>query len=86
MKKRSFVIAVLAVVFTIGIAAVVLPRATAQVQVGPSYVPVGTAASGGSSTAWFHHPSTGRVVACQTIPGGAASTPNSIQCVSANLP
>ena len=86
MKKRSFFIAVLAVVFTIGATAVVLPGATAQVQVGPSYVPIGTAASGSASTAWFHHPSSGRVVACQTVSGAAASSPNSIQCISAKLP
>jgi hypothetical protein len=86
MKKPSFLIAVLAGVLAIGAAAVVLPGAAAQVQVGPSYVPIGAAASGSSSTAWFHHPLSGRVVACQTIPGAAASSPNSIQCVSASLP
>ena len=86
MKKRTFLIAVFAAFSIVGAAAVVLPGATAQIQAGPSYVPIGTAASGSSSTAWFHHPSSGRVVACQTIAGGAASSPNGIQCVSTQLP
>lgn len=55
--------------------------AESQVQVAPTYAAVGVATSGGTSTAWFHHQATGRVVACQLVSGGAA-----IQCTEGRLP
>jgi len=58
------------------------PHAASQIQVGPSYVPVGVAAAEGATTAWFHQPSSGRVVVClaATRPGSA------IQCAEGRLP
>ena len=83
MNRASLRISVIAVVATIGLAAAVLPIARSQIQVAPSYVPIGVAASGSSSTAWFHHPASGRVLACQpTSSAGGAD----IQCISAKLP
>ena len=55
-----------------------------QIQAMPSYIPVGVAASGNASTAWFHNPSTGTVLACQATAAGA-SLPG-IQCTTAKLP
>ena len=56
-----------------------------QIQAAPSYIPIGVAASGGSSTAWFHNPSTGTVLACQSSAVGGASI-SAIQCVTSRLP
>lgn len=55
--------------------------AESQVQVAPTYSGVGVAASGATSTAWFHHQASGRVVACQLVSGGGA-----IQCAEGRLP
>jgi hypothetical protein len=57
-------------------------HAASQIQVGPSYVPVGVAAGEGATTAWFHQPSSGRVVVClaPARPGSA------IQCSEGRLP
>jgi hypothetical protein len=85
--KTLFVrIAAVGVVVAAGAAAIALPRAAAQVQVTPSYIPIGVAASGNSSTAWFHQPSSGGVLACQAIPAASSQMAGSIQCVSAKLP
>lgn len=72
------------------IAGLVLAVATAaparsQIDVAPSYQPIGTAASGSTSTVWFHEPSSRKVIACQTTPG-AGKGPGEIQCVSSRLP
>jgi len=56
-----------------------------QIQAAPSYIPIGVAASGNASMAWFHNPSTGTVLACQSGPGQGANLSN-IQCVTAKLP
>jgi hypothetical protein len=67
------------------LAAVLSPLARSQIQAAPSYVPIGVASSGSTSTAWFHEPSTRQALACQTV-----VTPNtglsSIQCIAAKLP
>lgn len=55
--------------------------AASQLQAGPAYAPVGVSASGNGSTAWFHHPASGRVVACVSVPGGAG-----VQCTEGRLP
>ena len=47
------------------------PLARSQPQITPSFLPIGTSAAGGSSTAWFHDPSTSRVMACQATPAPA---------------
>ena len=56
-----------------------------QILAAPSYVPIGVAASGSASMAWFHNPSTGTVLACQSG-AGAGGAVSGIQCVSAKLP
>ncbi len=63
---------------------VVAPMARSQVLVTPSYAPVGVSASGSTSTAWFHEPSSRRVLACQTVQQGSGIS--GIQCVEAKLP
>ena len=83
MKSASLRIGVIAVVATIGSAAALVPIARSQIQAGPSYVPIGVAASGSSSMAWFHHPASGRVLACEPTSNAGSST---IQCIAAKLP
>lgn len=53
MRNASLRIAVAAGLVLFAGAAALLPRAAAQVQVAANYVPIGVAASGSSSTAWF---------------------------------
>lgn len=62
-----------------------VPAAHSQIRASPSYVPMGTSASGASSVAWFHDPSSGRAIACQTV-GSANAGLTGIQCVAAKLP
>jgi hypothetical protein len=77
-------VSVVAAAAIIGAGAFLLPTAKAQLPVMHSYVPIGVAASGSTSTAWFHQPASGTVVACQSASAGA--TLSGIQCVSAKLP
>lgn len=67
------------------LALLAMPTARSQIDVAPSYQPIGVAATGTTSTAWFHEPSSRRAVACQTVvtPGKGLSD---IQCVAAKLP
>jgi hypothetical protein len=62
-----------------------VPAAHSQVRANPSYVPMGTSSSGNASVAWFHDPSSGRAIACQTV-GTAGAGLGGIQCVAAKLP
>lgn len=62
-----------------------LPAAQSQIRANPSYLPVGVSASGSTSTAWFHDPSTGRAIACQTT-ASAATSPAGIHCMATKLP
>jgi hypothetical protein len=62
-----------------------VPAAHSQVRANPSYLPMGTSASGTASVAWFHDSSSGRAIACQTV-GSASAGLTGIQCVSAKLP
>ncbi len=66
-----------------------LPAANSQMpqmRASPSFLPIGVAASGsGASTVWFHEPSTGRALACQTVSTAGAGL-SGIQCVSTRLP
>ena len=75
------VVAVLGVVLCLSL----FPVARSQIQVAPAYVPIGAAASGATSMAWFHQPSSNTVVVCQAASGAAGSV-SGIQCVSARLP
>lgn len=64
-----------------------LPTAQSQMRASasPSVLPVGVSASGTTSTAWFHDPSTGRAIACQTT-GTVQGSPSGIHCVATKLP
>ena len=75
----------LAVLLALGLAAVFVPSARSQVQlqVTPSLLPIGVASTGNTSMVWFHEPSTGRVVACQST-GGSNLT--GVQCAVGKLP
>jgi hypothetical protein len=72
----------------LGLVAALLPHAHSQpqlqLQVAPSFTPIGVASNGSSTTAWFHEPSTGRAMACQTGPGSTGLS--TIQCVTVKLP
>ncbi|MDB5893351.1 MAG: hypothetical protein JWQ88_882 [Rhodoferax sp.] len=61
------------------------PSANSQIRANPSFQVIGASASGNSSTAWFHDPSSGRAIACQTVVS-AANGLTGMQCVSAKLP
>ena len=84
MNKAILGISVIASAAAVGAAMLQLAPALAMAPVMQSYVPIGLGASGSTSTAWFHQPSSGTVVACQS--GGAGGAPAGIQCVSAKLP
>ena len=76
-------LSVAAVLFALVAAAVFMPSARSQIQVTPSLLPIGVASAGNTSMVWFHEPSTGRVVACQST-GGAGVT--GVQCAVGKLP
>ncbi|MCC6532037.1 MAG: hypothetical protein IT531_05770 [Burkholderiales bacterium] len=78
---RWSLLAIVAVVVVLSM----LPLARSQIQTAPSYIPIGAAASGNASVAWFHQPASGTVVACQAGVSGAG-TIAPIQCVAARLP
>ena len=78
---RAMAIVVLVSGLLIGM---LMPNAKSQIQVVPAYVPIGAAASGTTSMAWFHNPSLGTVMACQASSSGGAA-PSGIQCVSTKL-
>jgi hypothetical protein len=86
--KHPIRLAAVAAVALAGVAALVVPplaRSQVQVQAAPIYLPIGVASAGNASMAWFHEPSSGRVLACQASAGagGAIST---IQCTTAKFP
>lgn len=58
--------------------------ARSQIVAIPSYVPIGVSASGNTSTAWFHEPSSRQTLACQTVQ--QSSGLSGIQCVATKLP
>jgi hypothetical protein len=74
---------VFAALLALAAAAVFIPSARSQIQATPSLLPIGVAAAGNTSMVWFHEPSTGRVVACQST-GGAGLT--GVQCAVGKLP
>ncbi len=61
----------------------VAPLARSQVQIQPSFLPIGAAAAGAGSTVWFHDPSSMRVMACQAMPAPAGPV---VQCSVARMP
>lgn len=84
MRKVSF--PVIAITFFVGglLFVYLSPTAKSQIQVMPAYVPIGAAASGTTSMAWFHNPSLGTVMACQASSSSGASI-SGIQCVATKL-
>ena len=64
-------------------AAVFMPSARSQIQATPSLLPIGVASSGSSSMVWFHEPSSGKVMVCQST-GGTGVT--GVQCAVGKLP
>ena len=74
---------VVAALLALAAAAVFIPSARSQIQVTPSLLPIGVASAGNTSMVWFHEPSSGKVVACQSS-GGTALT--GVQCVVGKLP
>ncbi len=59
------------------------PLARSQVQIQPSFLPMGSAAAGNASMAWFHDPSSARVMACQATPAPSGPV---IACSVARVP
>ncbi len=82
MKQPVRIAAALAALAAVA-AVLVSPLARSQPQITPSFLPIGTSSAGGSSTVWFHDPSSGRVMACQAAPASAGPM---IQCNVARLP
>jgi hypothetical protein len=75
----------LAIAFLVAATVVVLPRAArSQINASPSWIAVGVSASGSSSTAWFHEPSSRQAVACRTVESQGSLS--SVQCVAGKLP
>ena len=85
MKQSTLRIGGIAVLAGLALAAVGLPAARSQILAGPSFLPIGVSASGNLSTVWFHEPSSGRAMACQTV-SSAAGGLSGIQCVTTKLP
>ena len=83
MEKTSARITIAALVI-VALSVALLPFARSQIQVAPAFNPMGVAASGATTMAWFHNPATGTVMACQASPGGGGGI-TGIQCVSSKL-
>ena len=85
MKPISVRILGISVLAALAAAALAQTPPRAPIQAAPSYIPIGVATSGTATTAWFHNPSSGTVLACQS---GSASSAGlgAIQCVTTKLP
>ncbi|MEO8806615.1 MAG: hypothetical protein ABI433_11060 [Burkholderiaceae bacterium] len=76
-------LSVAAALLALAAAAAFMPSARSQIHATPSLLPIGVASSGTSSMVWFHEPSSGKVVACQST-GGSSLT--GVQCAVGKLP
>ena len=85
MKRPLSRIAVPLAIAAVASVAVCAPMAKSQVMAAPSYQAIGVASTGNSSMVWLHEPSSGRLVACQSV-ATQASGPSAIQCQVAKLP
>jgi hypothetical protein len=86
--KHPVRLAAVAALSLAGLATLVVPllaRSQVQVQAAPNFLPMGVASAGNASMAWFHEPSSGRVMACQAS-AGAGSAISAIQCTTTKLP
>lgn len=84
MRTQTIALVALGAVAAIATAALFAPAARSQILATPSFIPIGVAASGTTSTVWFHEPSSRQTLACQTVSQG--SNLSGIQCVAAKLP
>lgn len=84
MKPNLPRLSALGAMLAIVSAAVFIPSARSQIQATPSYLPIGVATTGSTSMVWFHDPSTGKVVACQSAASGGGLS--AVQCVVGKLP
>lgn len=83
MNKTVRYVAALAVLA--GVAALfAAPMARSQQQITPSFLVLGTSQAGTSSMAWFHDPSSTRVMACQATP--VANGAPAVACSIAKMP
>ncbi len=82
MKQPVRIAAALAALAALGIL-FAATSARSQSHLAPSFLPIGAAAAGGSSTVWFHDPSSARVMACQATPAPAGPA---IQCSVTRMP
>ncbi len=85
MHPRSLRLAAAAAAALVPLALLLAPQARSQINTTPTLQPIGVSASGNTSTAWFHEPSSRLAVACQTV-GSAQGGPSGIQCVTTRLP
>jgi multidrug transporter EmrE-like cation transporter len=85
MPTSRSLLAALAATVAVTAAYVALSTARSQINANPSWVAMGVAASGNSSTAWFHEPSTRQTVACRAVEG-SGGTIASLHCVTGRLP
>jgi hypothetical protein len=86
--KHPVRLAAVAALSLAGLATLVVPllaRSQVQVQAAPNFLPMGVASAGNASMAWFHEPSSGRVMACQAS-AGAGGAISAVQCTTAKLP
>lgn len=77
-------IRIVAAVAGLGLAVpLILYAQTSPLSANPRFAPIGVASSGNQSTAWFHEPAGGKVMACQTSGQGAGAQ---IHCTTIQLP
>ena len=87
--KSSIRVGVVVIAAAAALAASLLSTAwsqpSSQFRANPVFQPIGVSASGSGSTVWFHDPSTGRAMACQTVSTSGAGL-SGIQCATTKLP
>ena len=86
--RNSIRVGVAVVVAGAALAASLLSTAwsqPSQFRANPVFQPIGVSASGTGSTVWFHDPSTGRAMACQTVSTSGTGL-SGIQCATTKLP
>jgi anti-sigma-K factor RskA len=87
MNTFSIRFVALSAVAALALAVAFVPAARSQIQTTPNFIPMGVAAAGAASMAWFHEPSSGRAMVCQSAAGtSSAASPTPIQCVTVKLP
>ena len=85
MGTRNLRVLVVAALALAAAAAFWSTSARSQINAAPSWIPIGVAASGNSSTVWFHEPSSRQALACQTETSAGAGL-TGIKCVTSRLP